>query len=195
MRLDIQKLFEQYNGTVSQKIARKKGIHPTTLFRLVERGEVCQKMPGIYTLPDTIFDVYFALQQKYTRSIFSHKTALFLQGMIDLNVDGYDLTFPNGSTRKVADGLNVVVHFTPIKNYLDEVTVIQSPMGNNINVFSKERTLCEIWSPRLKCDSFVKNQALKKYMNSPNRNLEKLMKNVNHFSVPDDLVSKIEIMI
>lgn len=47
----VYKLLEEFNGTLALKDAKKAGISPVTIKRMVDRGELDREYPGFFTLP------------------------------------------------------------------------------------------------------------------------------------------------
>lgn len=191
MKPQIQKLFDQYHGNLSQKIARKNGIHTTTLNRLVEKGELEKDKIGVYTLPEVPVDYYFAIQQRYTTAIFSFMTALTLYDLIKLNTINYDLTFSSGSTRRGLERINVCPHYTTKENLFIGAVRMKSPIGNEIMVYDIERTICDIWSKRTKVDIETRNLVIDCYLNSQKRDISKLKEYCDIFPVSKGLLLKL----
>jgi Predicted transcriptional regulator len=195
MNEDLRRLFEKHYGNMSLKIAREAGVHHTTLKRLVEKGEITQEMPGIYLLPDAFLDSFFALQEKYTKGIYSYETALFLHGLTDLNLGQFDMTFPAGSTRRGLEQHFIIPHYTSKEKHHLGVVQVKSPIGNSVVAYDMERTLCDIFGVRSNVDLFVRNEALKNYLTSDKRNVPKLRKYMREFRVTTDLKNKLEVLL
>ncbi|WP_137665454.1 type IV toxin-antitoxin system AbiEi family antitoxin domain-containing protein [Enterococcus hulanensis] len=189
-------LFSSYNGTISQKHAREMGINPTTLRRLVEKNEIENLYPGIYVLKDTMPDYFFAVQQKFSRGIFSHETALFLHGLTDLNIGEMDMSFPDGYNRKgLAQDYPVIPHTVKKEYYELGVERVFTPSMNRVNVYNMERTICDIWMKRYNADVAIRNAALKNYLLKEDKDLRLLRKYMRILPVREDLYTALEVLL
>ena len=84
------------DGTVTSEQVTANGIHRGALQRLVDKGDLVRYRRGIYVRNKFGADEYFILQRKYGRGVYSHETALYLQGLIDQAPEKITMTFPRG---------------------------------------------------------------------------------------------------
>lgn len=195
MREDVKKLFDQYNGMLTQKRAVEVGIHPNTLVRMVAKQEIIQVYPGIYALPDQFVDQFYAVQQKLTKGIYSHETALLLHNATDLNIGRLDMTFPRGYIyQRLKGDYPIIPHST--KKKLHELGIIEmgSPYGNRIRVYDMERTICDLWSKNSQSEAVRKNEAVRNYFASDQVDLRKLRKYMRMFNVDEKLKTVLEVL-
>ena len=71
------------NGYVSSAQVTDAGIPRRLITEAVEAGLLVRVDRGLYTLPETWEDPYFAAQHRFTKGIFSDGTALCLHGLSD----------------------------------------------------------------------------------------------------------------
>lgn len=196
MNNQLLSLFSQFNGTLSQKAAKDNGINPTTLRRLVEKGEIEQLYTGIYVLKDALPDYYFAVQQKLSRGIFSHETALFLHGLIDLNIGEMDMAFPAGYNRKKKlEDYPIITHIVKKEHYELGIERILTPSKNVVNAYNMEKTICDIWMKRYSGDVSIRNTALRNYLDKESKDLRLLRKYMRILDVKEELYTALEVLL
>lgn len=195
MNNKILSLFSQYNGMLSQKIAKEAGINPMTLRRLVQSGEIQQIYEGVYMLNNAFPDSFFAIQAKLSKGIFSHETALFLHGMTDLNIGEMDMTFPAGYNRKnLTLDYPVIPHFVKKDVYTLGCTRVATPIGNQVTCYNMERTICDMWLKRTNPDVAVRNAALKSYLAQEDKDLRLLRQYMRVLDVKEELYTAMEVL-
>ncbi|MCQ2492439.1 MAG: type IV toxin-antitoxin system AbiEi family antitoxin domain-containing protein, partial [Lachnospiraceae bacterium] len=84
------------NGVITAKQISKMGIHRSALRELVESGDIIRCSRGIYMPAYEWEDEYRLLQEKYSRGIYSHETALYLHGYCERIPISFHMTFPYG---------------------------------------------------------------------------------------------------
>lgn len=124
-----------------------KGFNRDIIQDFVKSGSLTRFGRGLYSINDVWEDELYMLQQKYSRGIFSHDTALYLLGYSDRTPSSYTMTFPRG---------------------------YNSPCNNPVRVYNLERTLCDILRGS-GSDIQIINSAMKQYAKSKNKNIHLLM--------------------
>ena len=71
------------NGIITAAQLTKAGLHRGYLHNFVESGELYRFGRGLYVQSSAWEDDFYLLQQKYSRGIYSHDTALYLLGYSD----------------------------------------------------------------------------------------------------------------
>ena len=84
------------NGIITVAQLTKAGLHRGYLHNFVESGELYRFGRGLYVQSSAWEDDFYLLQQKYSRGIYSHDTALYLLGYSDRTPAKYTMTFPKG---------------------------------------------------------------------------------------------------
>lgn len=191
----LAKLIKKHNGYITTQDATNEGIHREYLTMFVEEEKLIRTSPGVYQSPGAWEDKLYAYQQKKKRMIYSHKTALFLHGLSDRDPIQYMVTLPTGyNTSQIKQ--DDLIMFT-IKASLFELgkMIMKSPFGNDIALYDKERTICDIIRSRSRIDKQIFNDGLKRYVNDPIRDLNKLMKYAHHMGIATVLRNYMEILL
>ncbi|MDT2227887.1 type IV toxin-antitoxin system AbiEi family antitoxin domain-containing protein [Enterococcus faecalis] len=189
MKSEISKLFEQKGGNLSLSDAKKERISASTLDRYVATQELIKEAPGFYVLPESMIDELYLAQSVYKRGVFSHDTALDLYQLSTNLPNGIHMTFPKGynpNTQNVRK-YDIYPHYTSKLYYPLGICKVSTFYGNEVLAYDKERTLCDMWNSWYKANSEVREQALRDYMASAERDTVKLRKYMNLLPVSKEM--------
>lgn len=194
MKDKLLQLLEKRDGNLSMKEARAEGIAAATVQRLVETGKLLRVSRGYYVLDGHGVDELFMVQSRFTRSVFSHETALDLYSLSTNIPKKIHLSVPTNYhiQRKNLDEEFVRVH--KVKDEIFELGMrkIESYQGNPIRVYDKERTICDMWNPRYNATFETKLDALKDYMREKDRDPMKLREYREKLNVDPKLANYME---
>jgi len=192
---NLQSVLTKSGGTVTTAQANEAGISNERLRLLVKGGDLERVSFGVYNSPDAFVDKMYAAQLRRPKIIYSHETALFLHDLTDRDPINYTVTVPTGynASRLREDGLKV---FT-IKRELHDVGVskLSTIFGNNVAVYSLERTICDCLRSRNQMDIAVVTDAIKRYAKRRDKNLNTLMQLAETFNVTKPLRSYMEVLL
>jgi len=191
----LQKLIKKQNGYVTTQDAMYEGIHREYLTMFVEEEKLIRTSPGVYQSPSSWEDKLYNYQQKKKRMIYSHETALYLHGLTDRDPIQYAVTLPTGYNTSQIKQTDLVTH--TIKSSLFELGKItmKTEFGNDITVYDKERTICDIIRSRSRIEKQIFNDGLKRYLNDTSKDLNKLHKYAKQMSIETILRNYMEILI
>lgn len=196
--LNIQKVIEiaqTQNGIVTSTQVTEAGIPRRILSWMVKFELLIRMERGIYILPQFWPDDLYILQQRFSRGVFSHETALYLHDMSDRTPSHYTMTFPFGyNTHRV---INEGVIAKVVNQHTYPLGVIEMPslVGNLINVYDVERTLCDLVKTRHGGDIQILNQAMKKYAESKEKDLAKLFDYASQLRVKEKILTYMQILL
>lgn len=175
-------------------IITKKFNNKDKLKKLLDKGDIYKYSRGIYVRSDAWEDDFYLLQQKYSKGIYSHDTALYLLGYSDRTPVKYTMTFPHGyNCNSLKDECLVVKHCIK-DNYDLGLTQINSPCGNPIYIYDLERSLCDMLKGNGN-DIQIINPAMKQYVASKDKNIYKLLKYAEQLHVKNKVVRYLEILL
>ena len=172
----ILKIMKNNGGYITTKELDENNINRYFLTKMIERKQINRISRGYYGLVDYNADEYYKIISMSERTVFSMNTALYLHNLSDRTPLIFDITVPyyyGGSLRK---NNKVNLHF--VKNSILNLGKIEitSPFGMKIKVYDKERTICDIVKNRNNMDMEIFSKAIKNYIKSSDKNLNKLMK-------------------
>lgn len=186
-----KELTEHTNGYFSLKAAVESGISRWQLQKLLRNGEIQKVSYGLYALKDVVIDELYVTQLLCPKVVYSHETALFFTGYSDQVPFTYTVAVPHGYISKTLSEHYDVRHVA--KDKAEEgIVIIKSDLGNNLNVYCVERTLCELLHKpsELNKERFI--PALQKYLHAKDCDILKLMNFAKVFRVEKRLLPYLE---
>ncbi|MDI3536379.1 MAG: hypothetical protein PWP30_861 [Eubacteriaceae bacterium] len=184
---DKQKILnylKKNNGVVETRIFSDKGIDNKVFRLLEEEGKIERISKGIYIDSLQMVDDYLLMQYRCKKGIFSHETALFLHDLCDRAPLKLMMTIPSGYNTRLLK-LNEYYQFFYSKKELHELGKMegQSPYGNPVFVYDKERTICDCLKKKDKLDTDLVLEAVRQYMRDPQRDFIKLRSYAEIFKI------------
>ena len=191
----IKKIIDEADsGVIKTEEVSAAGLHRGVLRQLSEEGAIYRYSRGIYVKSDAWEDEFYLLQQKYSRGIYSHDTALYLWDYSDRTPAKFIMTFPQGYNTRSLKQENVMVKRVIKENYSLGLTQVKSPCGNLIRVYNLERTLCDIVKGNAS-DIQVVNAAMKRYAASKEKDINRLMEYAQQLRVKSKVLHYMEVLL
>lgn len=193
-KIKNQILNSAENGIITSKRVTELGIHRSMLTELVNTGDIIQCSRGIYLHADEWEDEYSLLQMKYARGIYSHATALYLQGYSERVPLTFHMTFPYGYNTPSIKKENVVLTRVIPENYELGITKLQTPYGNSVTAYDLERSLCDVLRGSGD-DLQVIQYAMKKYVFSKDKDINRLLTYAKKLHVEPKVRKYLEVLL
>lgn len=169
----IKQIMNTNNGMLSTRMIEPLNISRQYLSIMQNNNDIEKVSRGIYLSPSAFEDSYFSFQQKYKKAIFSHMNALCFYGMTEEFPYNYTATVPqNYHVDTVNEKYNVFYVSDDI--YELGVVVIETPNGNKVRAYDKERCICDIIRSKERMDSEQVKKTIKQYMQSRDKDIAKL---------------------
>ena len=105
------------------------------------------------------------------------------------------MTFPRGYHSKKIKEEPISVVWKERSLWQEDQTTVKSSNGNDIVVYSMERTLCDMFNTRYEADEDVRLQAIVKYMKRADKNIPKLLNLAKKYKVLDKLKTYVEVLL
>jgi predicted transcriptional regulator of viral defense system len=150
---------------------------------------------GIYLSPLYYEDDMYVFQKRFAKGVYSHETALYLHNLSDVTPFNYTMTFPRGYHSKKIKEEPISVVWKERSVWQEDQTTVKSSNGNDIVVYSMERTLCDMFNTRYEADEDVRLQAIVKYMKRADKNIPKLLNLAKRYNVLDKLKTYVEVLL
>ena len=183
----IQMLMKKNDGYITTKELTEIGIHRMYLSAMLEKGIIEKLANGIYIDKNTIEDVYYTFQLKYSKTIFSGMTALYFHGLTEVYPNKFDVTIDNNyHVETINKNHNVIKCRKETINI--GVTNVKTPMEHNVRAYDPERCICDIIKYRKKLDFEQVKKSVKMYLKSKYRNLDKLAEYSKKLNVYDEVM-------
>lgn len=194
--MNTLKEYIKENVVITNKEAEKLGYTRYNLSELTKSGQLERLRPGLYQLKGKVIDDFVLISSNSNRIIFSHQTALYLHDLSDRTPSVFHISVPQGYNashiKKRYEDLQV--HYVKKDLYEIGKTEIKSPQGNLIPIYDIERTICDIIIDRKKIDKQIFTDAIKRYFNSNNKNLRRLIKYSRLFKIEDEIRRYMEVL-
>jgi len=191
----LEKLIQEKDGYITTQDAQKYGIHREYLSMFVKEDKLIRISNGVYQTPNVWQDFLYSFQQKKNRTVYSHGTALYLHQLTDRDPLQYHITVPSGYNTTQLKSEHVLT-FTIKLELLDlGKTVLKTPYGNEIIAYNMERTICDLIRSRNKLDVTLVHEGLKNYINSPKRDLKRLMEYAKKLHVEKKMIEYVGLLL
>ena len=170
----LKKIANENNGLILTKTAAKKGISRASLSQLNKDGRITRIANGQYIFSDDLNDEIFSLGIRSNLIIFSHETALFLNGISDRTPFEHTVTIPSSKTLSRSISRKCKIYYIKDELYDLGKTRLPTPMGNKVWAYDIDRTICDIVRSRSRMADETFISAIKNYAITPNKNLSNL---------------------
>lgn len=170
----LREISNENNGLILTKVAVEKGISRSNLSKLCDNGKITRIANGQYVISDDLNDELLSLQIRSKHIVFSHETALFLNGISERTPFEHTVTIPTSKTLSSSMGEACKIYY--IKDELHDLGKVQltTPMGNKVWAYDIDRTICDIVRSRSRMADETFITSIKNYAASPNKNLANL---------------------
>lgn len=195
---ELKDYLEKTGGIASAAQLKAKGISPGLIAYAVDKGIIEKLTRGIYCTNEIIEDDFVIISSRWKKCIFSHESALYLNGLSDRLPANQSVTVPVGYNPQ-----NLKIDFPGLKIYrvkkifypLGE-TRITTPSGNLVKCYDAERSIADLIKLREThgADSQLIRDAIVGYFKSQTKNLNKLAKMCTELGVRDQLQVYLEVL-
>lgn len=191
----ILKTIKNNNNMITTAQAVELGFTRALLSRYVKEGLLERGRRGVYILSDSIHDDMYTLMLRSDKIIFSHDTALFLNGLSERTPFTHSVTIP--SNRKLSNTLQDECVCYYIKPELHQVGAVtrKTTLGNEVRCYNAERTICDLLRSRNRLDEETVISAIKNYAVSPEKDLNVLAVYASQFGVDKVLRRYMEVLL
>lgn len=194
--MDAINQFLSEHGTITNEEAKKLGIKRHILSKMVKDGKLERIKNGVYTKKEEILDDFVLISSKNERVVFSYQTALFLHGLSDRTPSIFHISVPQGynASHIKKKYHQITVHYVKAENFDMGITSIQTPLGNKVNVYDKERSICDIVSDRKNLDKQIYVDAITRYFKEPGAELRVMIKYSRAIGVEEEIRKYMEVL-
>lgn len=194
--LDIlREISNENNGLILTKTAIEKGVTRSNLSKLCDGGKITRIANGQYVLPDELNDELLSLQIRSKYIIFSHETALFLNGISERTPFEHTVTIPTSKTLSPSLSEECKIYY--IKDELHELGKVQlaTPMGNKVWAYDMDRTICDIVRSRNRMADETFIASIKNYAVSSDKNLANLSNYAGKMKILSQVRQYLEVLL
>lgn len=191
----VMQLLEEKNGLITSGEAREAGVSYKTIQRLQLSGELEKLEYGLYMDPNQMEDEYFIAQYRCKEGVFSHETALYFHNLSDRTPITMMLTIPSGyNTRLLVEQDKYKFFYIDASLHKLGKIEIESPFGHLIEIYDKERTICDCIKKKDQLDTDMVKEAIKRYMQTPGVEFAKLIEYAEIFKIKEQVRIYLEVL-
>jgi predicted transcriptional regulator of viral defense system len=191
----IYEEMKNNNNMITTARVAELGFSRTLLTNYVKNGLLERSRQGVYTFPDKVHDDMYTLMLRSKKIIFSHDTALFLNGLSERTPFIHTVTIPSNSA--LPNSLKGECNCYYIKPELHEIGLITktTTFGNEVRCYNPERTICDILRSRNRIDEETVVSAIKNYAAFDKKDLNLLSVYAQQFKVSNELKKYLEVLL
>ena len=191
----IHKKMKSHNYILSTGELLDIGMSKTTLTNYVKEGLLERCGHGYYTMPDAIEDDMYLVMLRSKHIIFSHETALFLNGISERTPFVHSVTIPSNAA--IPSSIKDQCKCYYVKAELHEIglTEKETTFGNLVRCYDPERTICDMVRSKSSVDMQSYQDALKEYGRRSNKNLSNLLAYARLFHIEKKVRLYLEVLL
>lgn len=192
--LILEEIKKNNNMITTAKVV-ELGFSRYLLTKYEKEGLLERERQGVYILPDSVHDDMYTLTLRSDKIIFSHDTALFLNGLSDRTPFIHSVTIPNNT--RLSNVIKEECTCYYIKPELHQLGVCtrKTTFGNAVRCYNAERTICDVFRSRSRLDEETVISAIKNYVASTDKDLNMLAECASHFGVEKILKRYLEVLL
>lgn len=187
--------IKKNNNMITTSQVLSLGYSKQLLTNYVKEGLLERCRHGVYILPNAVHDDMYTLMLRSERIVFSHDTALFLNGLSERTPFMHTVTIPNNTALPNSLKGECVCFY--VKPELHDIGMIEkrTVFGNVVRCYNVERTICDFLRCRKRCDEETVISAIKNYAVYDKKNLNRLSVYAQHFKVAKELKKYLEVLL
>lgn len=191
----IMDIITKNNNLITTSQILELGFSKQTLYNYVKAGLLERIRQGIYILSDAIHDDMYTMMLRSNNIIFSHESALFLQGLSNRTPFKHTITMPSNTALPGSIKDECVCFY--IKPAWHKIGMVEkaTTFGNIVRCYDVERTVCDLLRTRNRCDEESVISAVKNYASYDKKNLNRLSEYAELFKVNNDLRKYMEVLL
>ena len=191
----LDKLVAEGNGYLLTSQVIASGISKPTLAEYVRRNNMERVAQGVYLAEDALEDALYQLCLLNARIVFSHETALHLHGLMEREPKIVCATVCAGYNATHLRKRGVRVFQVKPEVYELGAADVATPFGNTVRAYDRDRTICDIIRRKEDMDVQAFQYAMKEYMASDEKNLNRLMNYAKKLRVESAIRTYTEVML
>lgn len=191
----LDQMVERGNGYLLTTNVLDNGISKPTLAEYVKKRNMERVAHGVYRSEDAWPDDLYCLALTNSRIVFSHETALSLHGLMEREPSEISVTVSAGYNATHLRKQGIRVYQVKPEVYPLGVIEAKTYFGNPVRAYDMERSICDLLRSKNRTDIQVFRYALKEYMSSDRKNLNRLMSYAKAFQIDSLVRTYTEVML
>ena len=189
----MSEILNNHNQITTRQVS-ELGISRQTLSMYVKENLLVRARRGTYILPDSIHDDMYTLSLRSENIVFSHESALFLNGLSDRTPFCHYITLPSGATVPHSIRNECQTFFIKPSLFTVGLTEIKTPLGSMVKCYNAERTVCDMLRSKRRFEIETVVSAVKNYVKGDSVNFKRLYEYSTLFKVEGLLRNYLEVL-
>ncbi|PNV62952.1 abortive phage infection protein [Clostridium sp. chh4-2] len=191
----IYEEIKKNNNMITTSQVLSLGYSKQLLTNYVKEGLLERCRQGVYILPNAVHDDMYTIMLRSDRIVFSHDTALFLNGLSERTPFMHTVTIPSNTA--LPNSLKGECICFYVKPELHDIGIVEksTTFGNPVRCYNVERTICDFLRCRNRCDEETVISAVKNYAVYDKKNLNRLSVYAKQFKVAKELKQYLEVLL
>lgn len=173
-----KEIFDKFDGVIKTSDFLDAGYHHSILRDLLKTGVISKIHRGYYEwISDEIISDAVIINKLFPDAVVFLLSALYIYEYTDTTPNHWHLAVAKDSrkTRFKIDYPKIQAYFISEK-YMSIGITTELFEGHEINIFDRDRTICDVIRYSNKLNKETVNQAIQSYINDNKRNITNLMK-------------------
>jgi predicted transcriptional regulator of viral defense system len=180
-----KKIFDKHGGVIKLSEFTNYGYHNTILYKLIEEGFVSKIKTGYYEwIADDLVPEVAIISKVFPEAVICLESALYIYGYTDRTPISWHVVVSKNNNKG-----KYTIDYPPIKFYfivdkyigIGKTTIVYD--NNEVSIYDRERTICDIIRYEKKMDKEVFNVAIKAYVKDTKKNIGNLMKYAEEMNI------------
>ena len=191
----ITDILERQRGVITSRQITAAGVSRQMTSLYVNAGLLERVESGLFVTPDGVVDDLFVLSMKVPHGVFSHGTALFLNGITDRTP--FEATMTIRNDRVLTQSLRKIVKCFYCAGPLLDLGRVRrkTPMGNEVETYDCERTVCDLIRSRDRLDDELVLDGLRQYAAQKDKNVARLGEYAKALGILEDVRRTMEVVL
>ncbi|MEF9840511.1 MAG: type IV toxin-antitoxin system AbiEi family antitoxin domain-containing protein [Lachnospiraceae bacterium] len=187
--------IKKNNNMITTAQVLSLGYSKQLLTNYVKEGLLERCRHGVYTFPNAVHDDMYTLMLRSDKIVFSHDTALFLNGLSERTPFMHTVTIPSNAA--LPNSIKGECTCFYVKPELHDIGIIEknTTFGNTVRCYNIERTICDFLRCRNRCDEETVISAIKNYAIYDKKDLNLLSVYAKQFKVARELKKYLEVLL
>lgn len=195
LKEQITEILIRQGGMISSRQAVEAGVSRQLMQMYVREGLLERAGRGVLVLPNGVVDDLLVLSLKVPEGVFSHGTALYLNGLTDRTPFEPSLTIARESV--LTGSLRQGVKCFYVSAELLHIGYVRrnTPLGNEVSTYDCERTICDLIRSRKRLDDELVLDGLRQYAAMKGKDIARLGEYATALNVLEEVKRTLEVVL
>ena len=173
----LKKVFEQNNYILKTSELNDLGFDSRKINKLIEDGVIERVKYGYYILVDSMPDEKVVISKFFPEAVIFLESALYYYGYTERVPNKWQIAVEKHSNPdKFNNGFLQIEPFFIVEKFYDIGISEIKENNSKVKIYDLDKTICDVLRYEKKLDNEVFTNAIKKYINDENKNVNNLVK-------------------